>query len=448
MTDPPRVRATVIDLHCHVLPGIDDGPATIEDSIALARVAAAGGHARAGGDAARELALPQRRRDDRGLVGRAERASVRRAGRDPRWSAAGSPFRSRDRGDADRRARALAARAPGLGGAAVAAGRASVRARRPGPRRILLDLQRDGHHVVLAHPERCPAFHRDPRMLERLARAGVLMSVTAGSLDGPVRRRGTPFRARARARGDAPQRRLRRPRRRQPPSDDRHASSSARGSPRSAQWLTRDVPAAILDDGAIPSRPAVSRRERPLARRRAAALVAPATALSPHASLTMATIIPITHEHDDRDLHPDPGRVHGAPSVAPDYRVLIWQDAAAGPPEAFARSPPVRSFCARVCSPCAPGCGSRRAAESAMRPARSQRRPRPWAGSTSRGCIPARGPPKPTPRSRPRECCTRRSCAWRCRGRRCSRAAPTRWTRARSRSSTGSSAMRRRAASA
>ena len=33
----------VIDLHCHVLPGIDDGPATIEDSIALARAAAAGG---------------------------------------------------------------------------------------------------------------------------------------------------------------------------------------------------------------------------------------------------------------------------------------------------------------------------------------------------------------------------------------------------------------------
>jgi len=27
----------VIDLHCHVLPGIDDGPATIEGSLELAR---------------------------------------------------------------------------------------------------------------------------------------------------------------------------------------------------------------------------------------------------------------------------------------------------------------------------------------------------------------------------------------------------------------------------
>jgi len=33
----------VIDLHCHVLPGIDDGPDTLEGSVALARAAAAAG---------------------------------------------------------------------------------------------------------------------------------------------------------------------------------------------------------------------------------------------------------------------------------------------------------------------------------------------------------------------------------------------------------------------
>ena len=33
----------MIDLHCHVLPGIDDGPRTLDDSVALARAAAAGG---------------------------------------------------------------------------------------------------------------------------------------------------------------------------------------------------------------------------------------------------------------------------------------------------------------------------------------------------------------------------------------------------------------------
>ena len=43
---------------------------------------------------------------------------------------------------------------------------------------------RRGHHVVLAHPERCPAFHRDPSMLTSLVSAGALTSVTAGSLVG------------------------------------------------------------------------------------------------------------------------------------------------------------------------------------------------------------------------------------------------------------------------
>jgi protein-tyrosine phosphatase len=33
----------VIDLHCHVLPGIDDGPDTLDDSLALCRAAAAAG---------------------------------------------------------------------------------------------------------------------------------------------------------------------------------------------------------------------------------------------------------------------------------------------------------------------------------------------------------------------------------------------------------------------
>jgi protein-tyrosine phosphatase len=33
----------VIDLHCHVIPGLDDGPAAIADSLALCRAAAEAG---------------------------------------------------------------------------------------------------------------------------------------------------------------------------------------------------------------------------------------------------------------------------------------------------------------------------------------------------------------------------------------------------------------------
>src|SRR4249919_209340 len=41
-----RLRATccsMIDLHSHILPGVDDGPATIEESLEIARRAAADG---------------------------------------------------------------------------------------------------------------------------------------------------------------------------------------------------------------------------------------------------------------------------------------------------------------------------------------------------------------------------------------------------------------------
>src|SRR4051794_2650454 len=33
----PGIIGAVIALHCHVLPAIDDGPATVQDAIALAR---------------------------------------------------------------------------------------------------------------------------------------------------------------------------------------------------------------------------------------------------------------------------------------------------------------------------------------------------------------------------------------------------------------------------
>ena len=33
----------MIDLHCHLLPGIDDGPNTLEESLELCRIAVADG---------------------------------------------------------------------------------------------------------------------------------------------------------------------------------------------------------------------------------------------------------------------------------------------------------------------------------------------------------------------------------------------------------------------
>src|SRR3954452_21075528 len=45
-------------------------------------------------------------------------------------------------------------------------------------------LQARGHRIVLAHPERCPAFQREPERLASLVHAGMLTSITAGALVG------------------------------------------------------------------------------------------------------------------------------------------------------------------------------------------------------------------------------------------------------------------------
>jgi protein-tyrosine phosphatase len=38
-----RYNVRVVDIHCHILPGVDDGPRTLEESVAMARMAAASG---------------------------------------------------------------------------------------------------------------------------------------------------------------------------------------------------------------------------------------------------------------------------------------------------------------------------------------------------------------------------------------------------------------------
>ena len=122
---------------------------------------------------------------------------------------------------------------------------------------ILSSLQREGHRILLAHPERCPAFHRDPAMLESLIRSGVLTSITAGSLVGrfgsDVRRfamdligDGMVHNVASDAHDHA----------RRPPGMAAELEQAGLGP--LADWLTRAVPAAILrDEATVPPRPAV-----------------------------------------------------------------------------------------------------------------------------------------------------------------------------------------------
>jgi protein-tyrosine phosphatase len=238
----------VIDLHTHVLPGIDDGPETIEGSIAMARAAASDGtrvmvatphvnwhhHNDAATIARLSDELNTRLRTegiDVEIRTGAEIAMTRAQDIEPEelerlrlgdgpWVLLEPPFTPI---------------VTGLDG-------------------VVMTLQSAGHRVVLAHPERCPALHREPRLVEALVRGGALTSVTAGSLTGRFGGEVRRFARRLLEEGlvhnvasDAHD-----PLRRRPGMGADLREAGLQGL---AEWLTEAVPAAILSGGEIPARP-------------------------------------------------------------------------------------------------------------------------------------------------------------------------------------------------
>jgi protein-tyrosine phosphatase len=127
-------------------------------------------------------------------------------------------------------------------------------------------LRHEGFGIVLAHPERCPAFHREPQALASLAGAGVLNSITAGSLvgrfGGQVRRFSLELAAAGLIHNVASDAHNIT---RRPPGS--LAELDQAGLTPLADWLTRDVPAAVLTGRPIPPRPAVALTAPPSPRR-------------------------------------------------------------------------------------------------------------------------------------------------------------------------------------
>jgi protein-tyrosine phosphatase len=168
----------VIDLHCHLLPGIDDGPATLDDAVALANAAVAAGtrtvvvtphvSARYPNDSARI---------DAARVELAERLLAHAI---PLELLAGAEVALSHLIDVEPAERTRL----GLGGSNWLLVEPPFSAAVSGIDDIVLELVRSGHRVILAHPERCAAFQTEPRMLYELVDQGVLTSVTAGSLVG------------------------------------------------------------------------------------------------------------------------------------------------------------------------------------------------------------------------------------------------------------------------
>jgi protein-tyrosine phosphatase len=175
----PEYGPLVTDLHCHVLPGIDDGPETIEGSVALARAASAAG--------AQILVATSHvcwnyRNDAR---------TIRRLVAELNARLAAEKVALEVRAGAEIAMTRVGDLAPQELSRLTLGGSGRYLLIEPpftpmvsGLEAVILDLQRQGYRVVLAHPERCPAFHRDRSILNALVDAGVLTSVTAGSLVG------------------------------------------------------------------------------------------------------------------------------------------------------------------------------------------------------------------------------------------------------------------------
>jgi protein-tyrosine phosphatase len=246
----------LIDLHSHVLPGVDDGAADIDASLDILRAAELDGIERL-------AATPHVRADYPTSPDEMERlvAGVADAGR-----ASGVAVDVLPGGELSLEKAAelddATLRRFGLGG---------------NPELLLLEfpyygwpldlhglvfrLGVRGFTTVLAHPERNEDVQERPERLRELVDAGVLVQLTAASVDGRLGRRAA---AAAHALLDRELAHL--------IASDAHApairavgmtaAAESVGDPDLARWLTYDVPAALLAGEPLPRRPRTRARRK------------------------------------------------------------------------------------------------------------------------------------------------------------------------------------------
>ena len=243
----------MIDLHSHVLPGIDDGPSDIADSVEFAEVAAAQGTT--------VLAATPHLRSDFPLV-EIERVAD-----------ACAELNERLRPDADVVVTpgaevdvmwAQSASDEQLGLASL--GQHGTDLLVETPYGLLPDTFEDllfritvrGYRILLAHPERNPTFQRDPVRLKEIAARGVLIQITLPSV--VARDRGSRSRKLAFAlvreglahnlASDSHS-----PGRWRPPALRTAVEAFAEAAPAYAEWMVTDAAAAILAGEPLPKPP-------------------------------------------------------------------------------------------------------------------------------------------------------------------------------------------------
>jgi len=250
-----------VDIHSHVLPGIDDGPRDLDAALEMARAAAEAGtqilvatpHLRSDFPSVVVDEIPERCRslsaevDAAGIIGLrivsgAETSLV--------WALEASDEK-------------LAAASYGRRGK-------DILIETPDDvstvEELLYRIRLRGLRITLAHPERSRVFQRDPDKLARLADQGILLQVNADALlakPGSQTRRLAEYACRE---GLA-----------QVIASDGHRAAEWRpvsllaegvnaltrlvGAPR-AEWMARQAPAAIIGGGELPAAPEINAGSR------------------------------------------------------------------------------------------------------------------------------------------------------------------------------------------
>ena len=245
----------MIDLHSHLLPGIDDGAPDIERALDLARAAADQGTRVLAATPHLRADFPDVRPEE--LAARCDevRAAIRDAGIELEVVQGGEAgvMWAVNAGDEELREGSYGAR-----------GRDLLVETPYGPlndtfEQLLFTLSERGFRLLLAHPENNPTFQRHPERLHELVDGGVLLQVTARSLIRSDQRRGPRPLAEALVRdghahvlaSDAHSGYHLRP----PAIGAGAEAAAALVGPARARWLVEDVPAAILAGEPLPEQP-------------------------------------------------------------------------------------------------------------------------------------------------------------------------------------------------
>jgi protein-tyrosine phosphatase len=238
----------MIDLHCHILPDLDDGPRRVEDAVSMARAHVAVGVDTVVATPHVDEAFPLIDADVISLAADELRADL---------SAADIPLTILTGAELSLSA-AVALddaelRRHGLGGGPWLL----IEAPLGRPRDVepaMHELMERGYLVMVAHPERSPTFQHDIAALHRLVERGALTQVTAGALVGRFGRTVQQF-----------SERLMRERLVHAVASDAHDmfnrspgiawAIDGAGLGSWGDWLSTEVPAAVIAGAPIPPAP-------------------------------------------------------------------------------------------------------------------------------------------------------------------------------------------------